>query len=92
MANSRFGVVAVALALGLAACGAPAADSASRGSKHDTGSSSAMQKDTLFGERGMNLGSMFGDKEEGGGGGSGAAGFAGDGAEKSSSSSMMGQF
>ena len=73
MAKSRFGAVAVALALGVAACGAPAADSASRGSRHDTGSSSANQKETLFGDRGLNLGTLFGDKEEGGGGGSGIA-------------------
>lgn len=68
MAKSRFGVVAALVALGVAACGAPAPDSMARGSRHDTGSSSANQKESLFGERGLNLGSMFGDKEEGGGG------------------------
>ncbi len=68
MAKARVGAVVAILALGMAACGAPETDSTARGSRHDTGSTSAQQKESLFGERGLNLGTLFGDEKEQGGG------------------------
>ncbi len=72
MAKPRFGAVVAILALGMGACGSPTPDSIGRGSRHDTGASS-QQKESLFGERGLNLGTLFGNEKEEGGGGSGIA-------------------
>ena len=70
MAKPRFGAGVAILALGLSACGMADTDSATRGSKHDEGSSAAKQRESLFGERGLNLGTLFGDqKDEGSGSG-----------------------
>jgi len=64
------GGLAAALTLALAACGAPQADSASRGSRHDA-NSPQRQLTSLLGERGLNLGGL--PTEDQGGGGSGIA-------------------
>lgn len=75
MAKPRFGAVVVTLALGLAGCGYMGAnpDSETRGGgKHD-GNAAAQKRESLFGERGLNLGGLFGDEKDQGGGGSGIA-------------------
>jgi len=61
----------LAAALALAACGAPQGDSIQRGSRHDSPETRIPKGDSLFGERGLNLGGLpTGDQ---GGAGSGIA-------------------
>ncbi|MBL8692332.1 MAG: DUF3576 domain-containing protein [Rhodospirillaceae bacterium] len=59
------GGIGAALALALAACGAPQSDSSPRGSRHDA-NSAQRQLPSLLGDRGLNLGGL--PTEEGGGG------------------------
>ena len=69
MAKPRIGAIVAALALAVAACGSPEPDSIARGGRHDA-QSGTQPKESLFGDRGLNLGTLFGnEKDEGGGSG-----------------------
>lgn len=59
--------VAAALVMALAACGQTAGDSAARNSKHDS-NAPQNQRESLFGERGLNLGGLYEDRDQGGSG------------------------
>lgn len=67
--NARWlGGIGAALALTLAACGAPQGDSIQRGSRHDA-NTAQQQRSSLLGDRGLNLGGLPTDQDQGGGSG-----------------------
>ena len=53
----------VALTMALTACGSTAGDSLPRGSKNDA-AAPQNQRESLFGERGLNLGGLYGDDKD----------------------------
>jgi len=58
----------LAVALAVAACGAPQADSADRGSRHDAQAPRQANRGSLFGDRGLNLGGLPGEEPGAGSG------------------------
>jgi hypothetical protein len=71
MSAWKIGGVGFVVATVLGGCGAPASDSADRGSRHDAQAARQANRGSLFGDRGLNLGGL--PNEEQGGGGSGIA-------------------
>ena len=63
MAERWFGAVGLILAIGLSACAQTAGDSIPRGSRYDS-NAPRNQRESLFGEHGLNLGGLPTDKDQ----------------------------